>query len=894
MTDRSLAAMALGKTHLMPGIPKAYRSYRYLLRPFRTSFACLCVLMFCVTASYAQSESSINIPLNIKPFLQNYCYECHGQKEQKGDMRFDTMALVITNDKSAKTWQEALDTLNASEMPPKKATKHPSVSVLAGAIDELTRGLYEARKQLTTSSSPIIRRLNRREYVNTIEDLLGVRVDPFDLPDDDLYAGFDTIGQAQEMSALAYEQYLNVGKKAIAMFQTAVLPENLTDNRINNKKKRSKYESVRVEPEVAKIKGAAKKLEDGLATLNKGDVDRAIGQIATGLSLQGIKGADTGLLLIDIFTQSLPEVPGRYQVHFRIGMTDKPNGEPPFVCVTHAHGNRLEPIFSDLLGVIKITKEMKDAEMYTFEIERKTDQKEVIILELEHSALKVEKKYMDALRKDIEKKIKALPPKGPFTKSDVTPPQLPPFDASLVWLDWLEIKRIGEIEKTPQRVALEKQLIALCEMATQSTVAPKESDLIRQTLLTFIEMACRGRKPDNHLIENLVQYYAERRAEGMNGAAASAETLAIVLASPSFVYQVETKLPNQAQPTLISDLELANRLSYTLWASPPDQALLRFAAQGELSKPAVLENTVEQMLNDPKANSFINAFTRQWLNLDHLDMVVVNRKKYPQYNENISNAFKEETLSFIAQLMRDNLSVLNIIDSDFVMVNDFLAPYYGLQGDGHEFKKIKLPENSIRGGLLGQGAILTMTSTGERTSPVERGAFVLRKLLGTEPPPPPPNVPQFDVEPNQSVREILAQHAQSAQCASCHQRFDPFGLALEHFDAIGLWRDYEDPNAAKAAKRKNAPPQPTIDVSGKLSNGDTFVGHDGLKKYLMSQKERVARGVMKSMLTYCLGRPVSFSDEALIDDLMNTWKKKNYGMRSLMHIIVSSNSFRSK
>ena len=265
---------------------------------------------------------------------------------------------------------------------------------------------------------------------------------------------------------------------------------------------------------------------------------------------------------------------------------------------------------------------------------------------------------------------------------------------------------------------------------------------------------------------------------------------------------------------------------------------------------------------------------------------------------------REESIEFFGQLIREGLNAANLVDSDFVMIDSVLADFYSLaEHRGGGFQKVALPESSRRGGLTGQGAILTMTSTGERTSPVERGVFVYERLLGRPVPPPPPNVPQLEISSEKplTIRETLKVHIEKAQCASCHRRMDPLGFGLEHFDAIGQWRDTEKTYTAsteltaRGRPRRKKPTTRSIDATGVMPDGErNFDGHEQLKSFLLEDQDQMAKGLLKSMLTYALGRRVGFADGNFVDRMQTDWKRESYGMRKLIHTIVQSEEFQSK
>jgi hypothetical protein len=434
-----------------------------------------------------------------------------------------------------------------------------------------------------------------------------------------------------------------------------------------------------------------------------------------------------------------------------------------------------------------------------------------------------------------------------------------------------------------------------------------EREYIRTILNRFTFEAFRHRPAPEEYLARLEQYFVDCRTDGRSLHEAVLDTLSVVLASPSFAYLIEQASPSEPSKRWLSGNELASRLSYYLWSSPPDAELYQLAESGRLTDPAVLRAQVERMLNHERSAALTENFTRQWLGLDDFDMIVVDEQKFPVFNEPLRHSFRNETIETITHLMRHDGKVTDLIDADYVVINGMLGEFYGIPGaTGSEFQRVELPKDSVRGGLLGQGAILTMTGNGERTSPVERGAFVLRKLINQPPPPPPPNVPQLEQKPGMqlSVREQLEIHRNTPQCASCHRKIDPPGFALEHFDAIGAWRDIEVAEAQvesgknRKSKRKDKGKDGVnagskIDASGVMPDGiSSFTSHQTMKALI--NRRDMATGVARGMLTYALGRRMAFNDNVMIDELVQQWETQQYGLRSLVHLVVVSPDFRRK
>jgi hypothetical protein len=461
----------------------------------------------------------------------------------------------------------------------------------------------------------------------------------------------------------------------------------------------------------------------------------------------------------------------------------------------------------------------------------------------------------------------------------------PPF---AIWIDWIEAEGPLNADRPPPPALAE--LLAVPPLDKPGATKASAEEDIRGVLERFAMRAFRGRQPTSEYLDRLVAIFEKHRAAGKPFREAVKEPLATVLSSPHFLYLAEP-LGDQDRRKL-DDLELASRLSYFLWSSPPDDALLEAAKAGELQTPEGRARQVDRMLADPRAGECVAAFAHQWLGLERLDFFQFNDKLYPRYDLATKALSSQEIFETIGLLIRENLGLNNLLKSDFVVVNGVLARYYGLDGvSGDEFQKVKLPADSPRGGLLGMAAVLAMGSNGEQTSPVERGAWVLRKLLHDPPPPAPPNVPQLTRLEGEllTTRERLRLHQEEPQCASCHRRIDPIGFGLENFDAVGIWRT-EDSYVKQGVGTKTWP----IDPAGALHGGPAFKDFRELREIVASKPDAFATGFTEALLEYGLGRPVGFSDGDLVQAVVKRAADKDYSVREFIHAVVQSRAFRTK
>jgi cytochrome c5 len=401
----------------------------------------------------------------------------------------------------------------------------------------------------------------------------------------------------------------------------------------------------------------------------------------------------------------------------------------------------------------------------------------------------------------------------------------------------------------------------------------------RQILTALAKRAYRRPVAEGDL-EELLSFYQTGKNQG-NFEAGIENALRLILANPKFIFRAETDAGVAAGVVhRINDLELASRLSFFLWSSIPDEALISAAAQGRLKDPATLESQVKRMLADPRANALVKNFAGQWLFLRNLQSVAPDGQTFPNFDDNLRQAFRSETEMFFSSILREDRSVLDLMTANYTFVNERLAKHYGIPNVyGSQFRRVTLADEN-RWGLLGQGSVLTVTSYPNRTSAVLRGKWILENVLGTPPPAPPPNVPALKENGDGkqlSLRQLMEQHRANPACATCHKVMDPLGLALENFDAIGQWRTKE--------------PAGPIDAAGQLADGTKVTGVADLRKALLQHPEQFVGTVTEKMLTYALGRGLEYYDMPVVRGIVREAAKSNYRFSALVMGIVQSPSF---
>ena len=773
-----------------------------------------------------------------------------------------------------------------------------------------------------------MRRLNQREYKNTLRVLLGADVDVSELPSDTDAVRFDTVGTALFMSGNQVEQYESIAMKALeeafalrsaagvqkkfryeveetnqkfketvdaeldkherasrwvkAVEEAAGKPENAEI--VAELRKNSKNDSV-FRRSWKSIPGAPAPEEFGFTT-SENNTDQANRAFARGPSVFAYQlryleqpALDTGAYLAiqdqdgglnSALFVSIPGdfPPGDYVIRVRAGVTPQATPERRFL--DFGFKGRSRPVTSvhEVTGTVESPSVIeipfhrtwlhRDQNAYRLYIREKgtADSNEQIKLKLEQG-----------------KKLNGVAPDF------------------AIWVDWIEIERLPETEAdTPPGIR------ALSIALDDKAPAPKLPEL-RAALERFAIEAFRGGKPTDRYLDRLVRLYEESRADGTRHSIALKETLSVVLASPKFLYRAEPS-PAEGRRKLLGN-EIATRLSYFLWGTPPD-ATLRALGEGEaLLQPAVLAAQTDRLLNDPRSMEFVKAFSRQWLNMDRLDFFQFSAELHSKFDFGTKWAARQEVYETLGYLLRENASVRDLLKADYVVVNSLLANYYGLEDvHGDAFRKVALPPASPRGGLLGMAAVLAMGSNGEHTSPVERGAWVLRKVLNEPPPPAPANVPALTRLAGKvlTTRERVAAHQEEAQCASCHRKIDPLGFGLENFDAVGLWRT-EDSFQARDNDGKplpNAKKSWVIDPSGTFHRGPAFRDFSEMRDVVAGRTDAFARGLASSLIEYGLGRPCGFSDDALVESILQRAQKHNLSLREFLHALVQSEAFQSK
>ncbi len=760
--------------------------------------------------------------------LDQYCVTCHNERARTAELLLDT-ADVENIGEGPELWEKVVKKLRTGAMPP-AGMPRPDESTYESLATYLETALDRAAAANPNPGRPVLHRLNRVEYTNAVRDLLAVDIDGETLlPADDSRYGFDNIGDVLTVSPLLMERYLAAARKIsrLAVGDPDVLPVFETYN-------------------VPKYFVQDDRMNEDLPFGSRGGI-----AVRHHFPLDG-----EYLIKVRLAKNSRDYIRGLGEPHHLDIRLDGVRVKR-FTIGGENYG-RSAGIFSSAA--------MGDPEQEVYE--RTADE----ILEVRFVAEAGPRLVGVAFLKETSV------PEGPLL------PRMTQYDllqykggapgvASISIGGPYNAKGMGE---TPSRRKI---------FGCRPKAVKEEEPCAREILSTLARRAYR-RPLTEEDIQTLLGFY---RAGLSNGGfeAGIRRALARILVGPEFLFRVELDPENVAPDTAyrISDLELASRLSFFLWSSIPDDQLLDLAEGGKLKDPVILEQEVRRLLGDWRSKALVSNFGGQWLQLRSLRSVSPDPETFPYFDDNLREAFRQETELFLESLLREDRSVLDLLNADHTFVNERLARHYGIPNVyGSHFRRVKL-EQVERRGLLGKGSILTVTSYANRTSPVLRGKWVLDHILGTPPAPPPANIPDL-VESDKdgkalSMREAMEQHRANPVCATCHSQMDPLGFALENFDGTGTWRTTD----------ADAP----IDSSGVLPDGTLFQGPAGLQKVLLeSKKEEFITTVTDKLLTYALGRGVESYDAPAIRSIIREAAPNDYRWSSLILGIVNSTPFQMR
>lgn len=784
-------------------------------------------------------------------FLEKHCIRCHGPEKEKGDLRIDRLSRDFKLGADSHQWAEAVEKVNSGEMPPKKEKK-PTQDEIAGFVTSLDARLKDGRAARMAARPAVAHyRLSRREYQNTVYDLLGVRYDPTkpgELNEDTRWHGFERIGSELSLSPSHVDRYYRAAELVLdRAFPSA-----------------NSGEARKIHKTAAELRYGGGK--DQQAALDRFGIKRPLRYLL-------FPGSTQNAIAPHWFGRTGPEHSGLYRVRLQASGVRPIGGQPAHLSI----GKRTSEETVDGVIEFDVTAPEDSPQVYEFEVflEMPATLDFCVV-----STNVIDRRAGAAFRNALSSRGGYI-----FTHSSETlllnpnAPQM--FDDkgnglfSTVLLDWIE---------------WEGPLVSESEKAKRSDVMPA-GDATPEALAThlqrFAERAWRRPVQMEELEQYLRAYRAERKA-GETTADAYRVALKGVLTSRHFIYLVEG---DTAPRERLTEAELASRLSFLLWSSMPDDGLFTALKGGKLNGDG-LKSEVDRMLADPKSTRFIDDFARQWLQLHRLGMFPPDKKLYPAYDAWLETSMRAEPVEFFGEIFKKNLPIDTLIHSDWTVANARLCDFYGLpEPKTGGFQRVSFKPDDRRGGLLAMGAVLGLTSDGTRHRPVHRGVWLSETILGKTPPPPPANVPAIEPNPPQSpkatLREKLEAHRNDANCAACHARIDPLGIAWDNYDAIGQWRTREKVAAGVGE-------DPAVNPTGVMPDGRTFKDAEEFKQRLLEDRDKVARAFIEHLCTYGLRRALAFDDQEDVDAIQTEAKKNQYRVKDIVRAVALSDLMRKR
>ena len=761
-----------------------------------------------VSALHAQDTTST------RPLLNKYCVRCHSNNDQQGDVRLDQLP-QDDYDLFGRIYEQ----LSSHQMPPDDG-QQPS-SEERKRMAEVFLNLTKHSRVPNTAG---LRRLNKREYSNTVRDLLGLRDGIFDpgkfIYKDKVSEGFDTEAQSLVTSSESVLEYLQSAQLSLRQALFTLQPQ--------------RPDSTVVRVNMSKMTGASRRYESKSPKAYVFRVGNA--KIRAG---------------------NLPplNMPGRYRITVTASAIDKnhylvpfvPVNAPPILAIGSAPRHRSSVAEFDRL---EERFPLKYGEEQTFQVERWMDRGFYTYLRFANGSSKPITQIRANLRR---RKITKADANGPFRGPGIRVTQFkiegPYFD------QW-----------PPESV---------CTTIGSSTIPDLGDSTARLYLLGRFATRTFRRRVTREEMDLWFKYLDTRYAAKRDWREALIETMTAMMASPDFLYLPENE-------GVLNAFQLANRLSYFLWSTMPDAELFSLAKTGKLTDPQILQQQVVRMIQDPRSNQFSNSFANQWLALDTLGTMPPDSKLFRFYNQSLEAAMLQETRQYFQYVVQENRSVRDFVNSDYSFLNRRLAELYRVpfesdnQSVDGKLVLTKLPSGSRRGGILSHGSVLTLTSNGVETSPVTRGVWVLAHFMGTPPPPPPKEVPALvpDLNGAQTVRQMLEKHRSDVACMKCHQRMDPLGFALEAYDPVGRFR-------TKYSKRQK------VSTKGRFM-GQDFDDIDGLKQILVRDLRPFARNLIVRIAEYAKGRKLVASDYPTVETILTAAEKQDFKLKFILYQVAIS------
>jgi len=830
----------------------------------------------------------------VRDFLQSHCYACHDSRAKKGDLDLSSLKSDLDDARNFARWVKAHDRVRDGEMPP-KGMPQPDEATRAAFLKALAEPMIAADDaRARREGRATWRRMNRYEYENTLRDLLGapwLQVKEL-LPEDGEAFRFNKVGEALEVSHVQMSRYLAAAEYALreVMAPDATrLPTRTTRYYAREQSsfasrcvlewfksdpERRTYPILGEQPDFEWLESKVP-LAAGAAKPERRELE-AMGVVAStyeplDVNFDGFKASVSGRYKLRMMAHSFWAGPVSEEKWWRPtpGKIVAGRTEEPVVLYAETPPNAFRKLGS-----------------FTARPQPSVNELEVYLLKGE------------TIRPDAARLFRSRPPnwRNPLARKDGQPG---------VAFRWLEVE--GPIfDEWPSRghrlmfgdLPIKKSAKGAPESSVAIVSQNPHADAGR-LLRGFVQRAYRRPVVEADLRE-FVRLADTAMKSGVGFAGAMMAAYCAVLCSPEFVTLEE-------KPGRLDDYALSARLAYFLWNSEPDETLRELASHGALRNPAVPRAQGERMLGDAKAERFVEAFLDYWLDLRKVNNTSPDEWLYSDYylDDFLVESARDETRRFFAEMLRGDLPARNLVASDFVMINERLASHYGLPGvEGAAIRRVALPPDSVRGGLLTQASVLKVTANGTTTSPVLRGVWIMERILGKPVPPPPASVPA--VEPDTrgatTIRQQLDKHRTQASCNVCHAKIDPAGFALENFDVFGGWRDRyralgegeKAPGIGKNGQQFAFRYAQPVDASGSLPDGRHFNDVRELKRLLLADERQIARNLVCQLVTYATGAPVRFGDRPRVEAILDRAAPHGYGVKSLIQAIIESELFQNK
>jgi hypothetical protein len=805
----------------------------------------------------------------VRPFLNQHCERCHGAKKHEGDLRLDELTSDFDTARTAGIWIEVMDNLNLGEMPP-EGEPRPDSKQHAHVVGWIAGELRAAQQRAISSGGRVLlRRLNRTEYANTVRDLLKIEFLPGEspaelLPPDATYDGFDKVGSTLMLDPSLLDNYYRVAQDISSRvmvdgppeFPTKVAHFEFEETSLGNTAYVLTSPTVRERENDIEIVSGSTRVRDqldyegntaifptaGRYTIRvRASADHAGQNAPVTMYVDRVQGREPRLMELEV-----AESPQTYSVtmpfvalgditpapYFSIGLLNGPSGFRQGI-----------PGHSEMVNAAEAAAKAGDFA----------------------TGLRIQARMLAEGYVDYTQPTKALLDLSKYPK---------------LYLDWMEVEGPLYDAWPPD---------SHTNLLFKGDESDSPHEYAREIFARLLPRAFR-RPVEDPEVDRVAAFVSGELDNGTPFKEAIEVGLTYVLTSPDFLYLLE---PGDASTSRrLNDYELASRLSYFLWSSLPDDELFALAESKSLRKPDVLRQQVTRMLADEEAIALTDGFAAQWLRTSEFLNFTPDSRIYRGFDPRLRDDMVGETKAFFREVLTKQLSIFEFLDSDFVMANERLAGFYGLPPvKGDEFRRVPLPADSPRGGLLGQAGVHLLGSDGIRTKPVTRGVYIREVLFNDPPAPPPPNA--GEIEPNiegkrLTVRERLLQHQQIEACANCHRGIDPYGLALENFDATGAWRTRQN---GEDFRGENTPP---IVVSGTLPNGESFESFADFKSILLRQKDRFRRAFAEKLFVYATGRPVEPRDRPEIETVARQADETGNTIEAIIQALIQTDAFQTK